>query len=52
VIAGSPDDIVEQLAAYAATGITHFMLQVGPPYRPAIIEKVARDVVERARSIG
>jgi len=52
VISGSPDDILERLAAYAAVGVGHFMLQVGPPYRAAIIEKLACDVVEPARAIG
>lgn len=52
VVAGSPGDILEQLAAYARVGVSHFMLQVGPPYRASIIEKVARDVVEPARAIG
>jgi alkanesulfonate monooxygenase SsuD/methylene tetrahydromethanopterin reductase-like flavin-dependent oxidoreductase (luciferase family) len=51
VIAGSPDDIVEQLAAYAEVGIRRFMFQMGPPYRPAIIEKVAADVLSPAASI-
>jgi alkanesulfonate monooxygenase SsuD/methylene tetrahydromethanopterin reductase-like flavin-dependent oxidoreductase (luciferase family) len=52
VIAGSPGEILEQLATYAEVGIGHFMLQVGPPYRPAIIEKVARDILEPARTIS
>jgi F420-dependent oxidoreductase-like protein len=52
VIAGAPGDILDQLAAYAAVGIGHFMLQVGPPYRPAVIEKVARDILEPARAIA
>lgn len=52
VLAGSPQDILERLAEYAAVGVGRFMLQVGPPYRPALIEKVAGDVLEPARAIG
>lgn len=52
VLAGSPDDIVEQLASYAEVGVGHFMVQVGPPYRPTIIEKVAADVIGPARALG
>lgn len=51
VLAGSPQAIVEQLAAYAEVGIGHFMVQVGPPYRPAIIEKIAADILEPARAL-
>lgn len=52
VVAGSPDQVLEQLAAFAAVGIDHFMLQLGPPYRASIIEKVASDVVAPARSLS
>ncbi len=51
VLAGSPDDVLERLAAYAAVGVDHFMVQVGPPYRPAVIEKIAQDVIEPARRL-
>lgn len=52
VLAGSPQDVLEQLAAFAEVGVSRFMLQVGPPYRRAVIEKVAADIVEPARAIG
>ena len=52
VIAGSPADIVDRLGAYAEVGIDRFMLQVGPPYRRSIIEKVAQDVLEPALALG
>ena len=51
VLAGSPDEILQQLEAYANVGIEHFMFQVGPPFRPAIIEKIATDVAAPAREI-
>jgi F420-dependent oxidoreductase-like protein len=52
VLAGSPADVLEQLAAYAEVGIGHFMLQVGPPYRQAVIEKIAADILGPARAIA
>jgi F420-dependent oxidoreductase-like protein len=52
VVAGTPGAILEQLAAYARAGVGHFMFQVGPPYRPAIIEAIARDILEPAKAIA
>lgn len=52
VLAGSPSEVIDQLGAYADVGVSRFMVQLGPPYRPAIIDKIASDVLAAARAIG
>lgn len=52
VLAGSPADVLDQLGAYADVGVSRFMVQLGPPYRPAIIDKIASDILDGARALG
>lgn len=49
---GTPDDVLQQLEAYARTGVTKVLLQVYPHDDYDAISLIASDVLEGARSLS
>ncbi len=49
ILAGSPKEITEQIRAYVDAGATHIIMNLQPPYDPALLRRFATEVMPNFR---
>ena len=51
-LAGTPEEIAEQVGAFADLGVDHIILLMDPPYDTEGLTRFAREVVPKVRAAG
>ena len=51
-LAGSPEEIAEQIGEFAELGVDHIVLLMDPPYDQEGLTRFAREVVPLVRAAG
>jgi F420-dependent oxidoreductase-like protein len=49
VLAGSPQEITEKIQTYVDAGVTHIIMNIQPPYDPALLRRFAKEVMPKFR---
>jgi F420-dependent oxidoreductase-like protein len=49
ILAGSPNEITEQIRAYVDAGATHIIMNLQPPYDPKLLRRFAEEVIPNFR---
>ena len=49
ILAGSPQQITEHIQSYVDAGVTHVIMNIQPPYDPALLKRFASEVMPNVR---